>query len=75
MTVVPQTIFSDAFSWMKSLAFWLKFHWTLFLKGPIDNNPGIGLDNGLAPYRRQAIIWTNARNLELELELELFYFT
>ena len=25
-------------------------------KGPIDNNP----DNGLAPRRRQAIIWTNA---------------
>ena len=24
-------------------------------KGPIDNNPGIGLDNGLAPNRRQAI--------------------
>ena len=26
--------------------------------GPISNN--IGLDNGLAPNRRQAIIWTNA---------------
>ena len=23
-------------------------------------NPSIGLDNGLAPNRRQAIIWTNA---------------
>ena len=29
-------------------------------RGPIDINPGIGLDNGLAPNRRQAIIWTNA---------------
>ena len=28
-------------------------------KGPIDNNPTIGLDNGLAPNRRQAITWTN----------------
>ena len=28
-------------------------------RGPIDNNP-VGLDNGLAPNRRQAIIWTNA---------------
>ena len=28
--------------------------------GQIDNNPGIGLDNGLAPNRRQPIIWTNA---------------
>ena len=29
-------------------------------KGRIDNNQGIGLDNVLAPNRRQAIIWTNA---------------
>ena len=29
-------------------------------KGPIDINPGFGLDDGLAPHRRQAIIWTNA---------------
>ena len=30
-------------------------------RNPIDNNPwGMGLDNGLAPNRRQAIIWTNA---------------
>ena len=30
--------------------------------GPIDNDarPCIGLDNGLAPNRRQAIIWINA---------------
>ena len=29
-------------------------------KGPLDNKPSIGLDNGLAPNKRQAIIWTNA---------------
>ena len=29
-------------------------------KGPIDNNLAFGLDNGLAPIRRQGIIWTNA---------------
>ena len=29
-------------------------------KDPIGNKPSIGLDNGLAPNRRQAIIWTNA---------------
>ena len=28
-------------------------------KGPIINISGIGSDNGLAPARRQAIIWTN----------------
>ena len=25
-------LFSDAFSWMKSFVFWLKFHWCLFLR-------------------------------------------
>ena len=32
MTIISQTIFSDAFSWMKSFIFWLKFHWNLFLR-------------------------------------------
>ena len=27
---------------------------------PIDKTPNFGLDNGLAPNRRQAIIWINA---------------
>ena len=46
MAAISQTIFSFAFSWMKSFAFWLS----------------IGLDKGLAlaSNRRQAIIWTNA---------------
>ena len=30
MAAISQTIFSDAFSWMKSFVFWLKFHWSLF---------------------------------------------
>ena len=59
MAAFSQTIFSDAFSWMKSFVFWLKFHWSLFLRVQLTN-PSIGLDNGLAPKRRQAIIWTNA---------------
>ena len=29
-------------------------------EGPIDNDTAFGLDNGLAPNRWQAIIWTNA---------------
>ena len=32
MAAIPQTIFSDAFSWMKSFVFWLKFHWSLSLR-------------------------------------------
>ena len=26
-------------------------------KGPMDKNSSIGSDNGLAPARRQAIVW------------------
>ena len=29
-------------------------------KDPIDNEPALVLDNGMAPNKRQAIIWTNA---------------
>ena len=32
MAAISQTIFSDAFSWMKSFVFWLKFHWGLSLR-------------------------------------------
>ena len=32
MAAIVQTIFSDTFLWMKSFAFWLKFHWSLFLR-------------------------------------------
>ena len=31
VAAISQQIFSDAFSWMKSFVFWLKFHWSLFL--------------------------------------------
>ena len=30
MAAILQTVFSDAFSWMKSFVFWLKFHWSFF---------------------------------------------
>ena len=32
MAAISQTITSDAFSWMKSFAFWLQFHWNLILR-------------------------------------------
>ena len=41
MAAISQTIFSDAFSWMKSFVVWLRFHWRLFSRGPIDNNPSL----------------------------------
>ena len=59
MAAISQTIFSDAFLWMKSFAFWLKFYWSLFLRVQLTIT-SIGLDYGLAPNRWQAIIGTNA---------------
>ena len=32
MADIFQTTFSNAFSWMKMLEFWLKCHWSLFLR-------------------------------------------
>ena len=32
MAAIPQTIYLDAFSWIKSFVFRLKFHWSLFLR-------------------------------------------
>ena len=37
-------------------------------KGPIDNIFSIGLDNGLAPTRRQAIIWTNDGTVQRRID-------
>ena len=60
MATISQTIlFSNAFSRMKHFVFWLKFHWRLS-QGSNWQSSSIGLDNGLSPIRRQAIIWTNA---------------
>ena len=47
MAAISQTIFSDAFSWMKSFVFWLKSDWNLYNW------------QWLALNRRQAIIWSN----------------
>ena len=44
---------------MKTFISWLKLHWSLFLRVQLTINQH-HLDNGLAQYRWQAIIWTNA---------------
>ena len=59
MTPIFQTAFSNAFSWMKMYSFRLIFHWSLFPRVQLTISSSIGSDNGLAPARRQAIIWTN----------------
>ena len=40
MATIFQT-FSNAFSWMKMYKFWLKFCWSFFPKGSIDNIPAL----------------------------------
>ena len=57
MVAISQIIYSDAFPKWQILYLDKKYHWSLFLFGPINSS---GLDNGLAPNRRQAIIWTKA---------------
>ena len=59
MAALSQKIFSDAFLWMKSFAFWLIFHWSLFLRVQLTITQHC-LDNGLALNRWQAVIWINA---------------
>ena len=58
MTAIFQETFSDGFSWMKMYEFWLKFHWSLFLRVQITLFQHCS-DNGLAPNRQQAIICPN----------------
>ena len=41
MAAVSQRTLSNAFSWMKMLEFRLRFHWSLFLMGPINNIPAL----------------------------------
>ena len=59
MAAFLQTILSYAFSWLKSFVCWFKFHWNSCLSINWQQTI-IGWDNGLAPNRQQAIIWTNA---------------
>ena len=59
MAAIFQTTFSNAFSLMKMYEFSIKISLKFVPKVPINNIPGICSDNGLAPTRRQAIIWTN----------------
>ena len=54
---------------MKSFVFWLKFQ--VCSKGSNLQYLSIGLDNGLAPNWRQAIVWTNAEPIHWLIYEEL----
>ena len=58
MDAISQTTFSNAFSWMKIFEFRLNVT-EVCSQGSNLQYSSNGSDNGLAPSRRQAIIWTN----------------
>ena len=60
--VIFQTIFSMHFTEWKSRIL-IKISLTFVPKGPIDKN-SINLDYSLGPNRRQAMIWTNADQID-----------
>ena len=55
MAAIFQMTFSNIFSWMKMHELRLRFNWSL----SNWQYSSIGSDNGFAPARRQAIVWTN----------------
>ena len=58
MTTIPQMIFPDAFTCMKSFVFWIKFPWNLFLMVQLKITQHWFRQWLGAKY--QAIIWNNA---------------
>ena len=58
MAAIIQMTFSNAFLWWKCMNFDYNFT-EVCSQGSSLQYSIIGLDNGLAPNRRQAIIWTN----------------
>ena len=56
MATVSQTIFSDAFSWMKMFEFWLKFHWSLFPSVQLTISQHSGLDTNGCPFGNSKFI-------------------
>ena len=68
ITAISQTTFQMHF--LECFVFWFKFHWRLFLRVQLTITQHC-LDNGLAPNRRQAIIWTNAHPINWRLYMAL----
>ena len=58
MAAISHTIFSNAFSWMEIVNSEINFTEVCSL-GSNQQYSSIGSYTGLAPFRRQVIIWTN----------------
>ena len=59
MAAISQTTIWNVFFLMKMQEFVLKIALKFVRRGSNQQYSSIGSDNGLAPARRQAIIWTN----------------
>ena len=60
MATIFQTIFLNAFSWMKSFVFWLRFHLRLLLRVKMTIRYMYHwFRNWLGAIRQEAITWTN----------------
>ena len=58
MAAISKTTISDAISWMKSFVFWLRFHWSLFLRFQLTIFQH-WFRQWLGTSRCQAIVWIN----------------
>ena len=58
MAAIFQTTISNAFSLNEKVSISITISLKFVPNGQINNFLSISLDNGLAPTRRQAIIWT-----------------
>ena len=59
MIVIFHKTVSIVISWINIFVVWYKLHKKIFPRFQLVISYSLGSDNGLAPKRRQAIIWTN----------------
>ena len=59
MEAIFRTTVSNGFSWIKNFWISIKISMKFVTRGPIKQYHSIGLDDGLAPTRWQAIIWSS----------------
>ena len=64
MVVLLQTTVSIIISCIKIFVVWYKLHKKMFRWFQLVTSYSFGSDNGLAPKRRQAIIWTNDNTVD-----------
>ena len=55
MTAISQTTFWNAFSWMKSFAFWFESHWSVFLRVYLTISIGSGAEQATSHYPDQCL--------------------